>query len=208
MPSQLHEATDTVLVVQDRRLPVHRVLVAMQSRVLAEALACGPDTRLPSEVQLAGDTVKTIQHALAYVYRCANARPAEGVEFASQDEAVSVARFAHKYDAPALASEAEAFLHQHDQGMSGWQPAKRPRLQGVQRRAAHEALELAAPENVPQWDVMDMLEFASQARLGKLEQLCLQKLVDTQGKGSLRSDARLELLRPEVLGKLVRKLAS
>lgn len=207
MPALLQDSTDTVLMVQDTRLPVHGLLVAMQSQVLAEAMACDFGTGLPNEIHLAGDTIKTIQHALAYMYRCATARPAEGADFTSWDEAVGVARFAHKYDAMALASEAEAFLHQHVQGMARWQPAKQQCLQDNHREATKEALELAATENAAHWDMMDMLAFASEVHFEKLEWLCLQKLVHMQGTRRLRSDACLDLLQPEVLGKLMQKLA-
>ena len=180
----------------------------MQSRVLGEALAYTPSTELPKKIPLAGDAVKDMQYALSYIYRSANTRPAKAVEFTSLDEAVSVAQFAHKYDARALASEAEDFLQHQVKGMATWLPGRWHMVEKKRSGTASKTLELASSEKAGHWDVMDMLAFASHIHSEKLERLCLQMLINLPGgRECLRSDARLELLGPVLLGQLVRQLA-
>ena len=222
MPAWLVTSTDVVLVMHDERFPVHGLLLAIHSRVLAEVMGCAPAAQHPKEVPLSEDRPERIRWALSYIYRRASAGAKDPVTFSSQDEALGLAHFAHKYDATDLAGEAEAYLMQmiqHCQGKrsaashtahrkgSGYNsygcpdyPDGLPAHTGYKGTPSTPPWELADFDSSSRWNLVDMLAFASQTHLTALAQTCLDQLTETQhGEAELQSDGRLQLLESEQL---------
>ena len=203
MPAGLNYPTDAALIVQEQMLPVHGLLLAVHSKVLAQALVSSEPSELPKVIPLTEDTIETVGQLLQvldYIYRSAS-WPGNSASFTSRQQAVCVAQFARKYDAPTLSADAEAYLQDQVESLYFGQCFSKG---GLKDDASHDTSghpQLASPEKLTTWNEIDMLAFASQMHLSRLEQTCLEKLTDIKGsykESLLESDDRLQHLSLEL----------
>ena len=109
------DMTDTVLIIGEARLPVHRAILAANSAVFADMfIAAGRDESASSsykmEVLLHGDKPQDVHTALTYIYRGCTVCRASPPELMSIDDTQSLIRFAHKYDIKDLLDVCEAYM--------------------------------------------------------------------------------------------------
>lgn len=92
---------DVMLVVEGRHLPVHSMILGANSNVFAEifnkAIAQQPDSWHLLEVPLVGDSLSDVTTALSYLYQGCTVWLASTLVISTLEDAVSLARFAHKY---------------------------------------------------------------------------------------------------------------
>ncbi|KAL3135629.1 BTB/POZ domain-containing protein 9, variant 2 [Trebouxia sp. C0009 RCD-2024] len=92
---------DVKLLVEGQPLPAHSMILAANSKVFAEmftkATAQQPDSSQQLEVPLPGDTLKDVSTALDYLYKGCTVWLATTLVIHVPEDAVSLAKFAHKY---------------------------------------------------------------------------------------------------------------
>ena len=154
----LQGTPDIALVVQGQKFLAHGLLLAMHSRILAEAMACSNGAQLPKEVPLDGDSPDTIQSALSHIYRRGTMSSSTFKSHLESSElmAVQVALFAHKYDAAALAEEAEDALTNHFMSRSKYR-GLRPAQGQAETTAACNLQILSRPWNGMSWTCWSLL---------------------------------------------------
>lgn len=207
VPASLQGLTDAILVVEDQKFLVHGMLLAMHSRVLEVALACnGPAEHLLKEVPLEGQSTDSICKVLTYIYRRAHEGPF--LQCASRVEAVQVVSFAHQYDAPMLLAEAEIYLGKtlkeaiDSQSNLPLQPAGSSAGRQGAKANYKEPHALADLEAIPCWNLLDMLAFAADTHLSKLEEACMLALLSLP---KFLHDNRLQTLEPRLLAQLLQR---
>lgn len=111
VPPWLQGTTDIAQVVQGQKFP----LLAMHSKILAEAIACSNGAQVPKGVPLDGYSLDTIHCALSHIYgrKTMTITKCSSHLKSSKLMAIHVALCAHKYDAATLAEEAENALEYH-----------------------------------------------------------------------------------------------
>lgn len=108
----LAETTDLVLVVEDVKLPVHSYVLTSNSSVLLSAVkATCSFTPHSKELPLPGDSRADTVVALKYLY-------ARKPKIVSVEDAVALAKFAHKYSIPHLTTHCSTYLVSHAPIMS------------------------------------------------------------------------------------------
>lgn len=121
-PSAFVELADTSLVVEGTQLSVHSAILAANSRVFAEMFseAKGQQQYLTQqlEVQLPGDTFIDVYTALEYLYKGCTIWLASDFKISGFSDAMSLAKFAHKYEIVPLLQACEAYLVQRLQNMA------------------------------------------------------------------------------------------
>ena len=113
---------DLILMAEGQEFPAHRFVLGVNSAVFAEIFSeAGPSSSLPSDqlrIPLVEDAAKDVRTALIYFYRgCAVMSPSKP-ELQSVEDAVSLAKFAHKYDVKALVREAYLVVKAQERGGS------------------------------------------------------------------------------------------
>lgn len=109
----LARSADTELVVEDVKLRVHSIILAANSKVFADMLDSVPVQQEESEnllqVPLPGDSLKDIRTALRYLYKGCTLFSDDMIS--SPADAISPAKFAHKYEHEALLQACNCYLH-------------------------------------------------------------------------------------------------
>lgn len=226
------DSTDTVLAVGQTDFQVHGLLLTAQSEVLAQAIACG--ARKKETIPLEGDEVHLVAAALAYLYRRSFQRlPAA---FLDKFEAIRVAAFAQKYNAPNLQQEADHYLAEsvgfkahglscpatpggfHFRGTNQFQPTHQflP-TQSVEPAARVVLIEpppdhsndtsIASLNKIQSWDMFDYMGAAEEFKLPLFQQRCLNCLRAQTGIWA-RHQRRLEQLSSCVLVALLISVAN
>lgn len=114
---------DVLLVAENEEFPAHSFLLAVNSvifaEILSEARSSTNDPLQQLRLPLTDDSAKDVRIALTYFYmRCA-VMSSSRLELQSVDDAISLARFAHKYAVTPLAAECESFLVVNAQTLNG-----------------------------------------------------------------------------------------
>lgn len=118
LPAAFVDMSDTVLLVDDAKLPVHKAILAANSAVFAELFmtASAQQSHSLLELPLPGDRMWDVYTALKYLYKgctpCASSSP----EIESTDDARALVLFAHKYGINSLLDACEEFLVELAQG--------------------------------------------------------------------------------------------
>ena len=119
-PSVFVELADANLVVEGRQLIVHSAIVAANSKVFAEifgeANGKQQDFSHQLEVPLPGDTFRDVHTALEYLYKRCTVCLASELEISGFTDAISLAKFAHKYEIEPIVQACEAYLTQRLKG--------------------------------------------------------------------------------------------
>ncbi|KAL3158793.1 BTB/POZ domain-containing protein 9 [Trebouxia sp. C0010 RCD-2024] len=92
---------DVKLVVEGEHLPVHSMILGANSKVFAamfnKATAEQPDSCHLLEVPLPGDSLRDVSTALRYMYKGCTVWLSSALVISGPDDAMSLAKFAHKY---------------------------------------------------------------------------------------------------------------
>lgn len=105
---------DVMLMAEGQQFPAHRFVLGVNSAVFAEMFSeAMSSSSLPVDqlsIPLVDDAAKDVHTALTYFYRgCAVMSPTRP-NLQSIEDAVSLAKFAHKYNVTDLVRECESFL--------------------------------------------------------------------------------------------------
>ena len=114
---------DVLLVAENEEFPAHSFLLGVNSvifaEILSEARSSTSDPAQQLRLPLTDDSAKDVRIALTYFYMgCAVISPLKP-ELQSVDDAISLARFAHKYAVTALVAECESFLVMNAHTLNG-----------------------------------------------------------------------------------------
>ena len=113
-PSVFAELADTCLIVGGTKLHVHSAILAANSKVFAEmfseAKGQQQDFKHQLEVPLPGDVLGDVRTALQYLYKGCTVWLASTLEMSDPWDAVSLAKFAHKYEIEPLLQACEEYL--------------------------------------------------------------------------------------------------
>ena len=105
---------DVQLLVEGRHLPVHSMILGANSTVFAEmfneAVAQQADSRHHPEVPLPWDSLKDVSTALHYLYKGCTVWLASSLVISDPEDAVSLAKFAHKYEIEPLLQACQEHL--------------------------------------------------------------------------------------------------
>lgn len=114
---------DVILTAEGQEFPAHQFVLGVNSAVFAEFLSQARSSSSHSvdqlRIPLVDDAAKDVCTALTYFYRgCAVMSPSKP-DLKSTEDAISLARFAHKYDVTDLVRECESYLVAKAQVNSG-----------------------------------------------------------------------------------------
>lgn len=105
---------DALLIVEGKKLPVHSTILAANSNVFAEmfveATERHPISKHLLEVPLPGDSLKDVSTALQYLYKGCTVWLGGALVISGPDDAMSLAKFAHKYGIEPLLQACENSL--------------------------------------------------------------------------------------------------
>lgn len=112
LPAAFADMADTILMVDNARLPVHRAILAANSGVFAALFISATAGQLTPmlEVPLLDDAMWDVYTALMHLYKGCTVITPSTPEIRSAEEAKALVRFAHKYSITSLINASEDYL--------------------------------------------------------------------------------------------------
>ena len=105
---------DALLIVEGQKMPVHSTILAANSDVFAqmfvEATEQHPIFKHLMEVPLPGDSLKDVFTTLHYLYKGCTIWLASALEISGPEDAMSLAKFAHKYGIEPVLQACQEYL--------------------------------------------------------------------------------------------------
>ena len=106
---EFQDLADALLVVEDKRLRVHKAILAAKSPTFAKMFTSCSATEQDAKMEVPlDDSLPDVCTALKYLYQGCAGRSASKLQ--SVEDSYRVISFAHKYDVPELLEQCEAYL--------------------------------------------------------------------------------------------------